>query len=720
MTLRATTGDGISPTIPARQRNEVLSVSGFGAKERANIAFDPGTIANIERGAERYIGHQPGGRRPPNFKFFEAQPEIVMTTVEDLWVSHNEIPREREEIAWEVWLQPTSEPRFREVLEILDLKARPSIRLQDVRVLSVDATREHFDRLARSAAIAQLRPASTLNAPLIQAPAGVQQANVLATAGRIVAATNDAPAVCLLDTGIEPAHPLLSASIDTIDTVAGGTGADWDGHGTQMAGVALFEDLAGDLAGRHNIRLPIRIDSVEMEGAAGSARLPAERLRRAVDLVEQARDRPRTYCLAMNAPDEAIDGGASSMSSELDTLAYEVDAPRLFCVAAGNLEGMPAQGNYQALNETTGMMTPSQAWNALSIAASTDLVDVPGTHDPVAPAGDLSPWSRTSVNWERNYRPPSKPDVVFEGGNQMIDRASLAIGNHPSLCVVTTANDMAAPLTLTAQTSAATAAVAGLCARLQAQYPALWPESIRGLVAHSCEHTPAMETRANACVRPRVTRQQALLERFGYGRADRARAMENAEDALTLINQASLRPLRLNDNGDNAILGQMRVHRLPWPSEVLQSLGRIEAELRVTLSYFIEPNPGEAVKGDVDQYPSHHFDFDIQQPGETEDEAIARHNGLFAAAANWKTQPTDWLFGRYRGRGSLKHDRISMPAEDLARVGGVLVVPRKGWWGRNIDLVDQQARYSLIVSIRTPGAEIYTEIATAIGVEVET
>ncbi len=36
----------------------------------------------------------------------------------------------------------------------------------------------------------------------------------------------------------------------------------------------------------------------------------------------------------------------------------------------------------------------------------------------------------------------------------------------------------------------------------------------------------------------------------------------------------------------------MRLHRLPWPKEVLEQLGGLEVRMRVTLSYFIEPSPG--------------------------------------------------------------------------------------------------------------------------------
>lgn len=40
-------------------------------------------------------------------------------------------------------------------------------------------------------------------------------------------------------------------------------------------------------------------------------------------------------------------------------------------------------------------------------------------------------------------------------------------------------------------------------------------------------------------------------------------------------------------------LRDMHLHRLPWPLKELESLGETQVEMRVTLSYFIEPNPSE-------------------------------------------------------------------------------------------------------------------------------
>ena len=720
MSVRASGTQGVNRSVPGR-RNEVLSNFGLAKAERVNVALDPSTLEKFEAAAEKYVAYR-DGPKPHHFNFFEARPIIARTEVADLWASPLDLPEPGDEFDWEVWLQPTAEPRFRAAVEALNIVNPPKgVDFDRVRIIRIRATREQFDELVGSAAISQLRPASSLNAELFGMAPGIQALAVQAAARRLRSTPDEGdPAVCIVDTGVAEHHPLLAPAFRQAVRIGGPwpPQPDWHGHGTQMAGLALYEGLA-DLVAEGEADLAINLESAAIYPPTGGETLPAVRLRQAVDQIEANANRRRTFCLAMNAPMEAKDGSPSSMSSELDALAAEVANPRLFCVAAGNLDPGGQFGDYQSVNELSGILSPAQAWNALTVAACTDLSQTPAAQLPLAPPGDLSPWSRTAVAWEKSHRPPSKPDVVFEGGNRMSDTVSRVLGDHPELCLLTTSAD--GGLTMTAQTSAATAGVAGMATRLQKAYPRFWPETIRGLIVHSAEHTEAMLERA-ARGRTGADIQKALLQRFGYGRPDRRVAMQNADDALTLIVQGSLHPLRSNqkEKGEAAILGYMRFHELPWPIEVLQDLEETPAEMRVTLSYFIEPNPAAALTGELASYPSHVLDFDVMRPDESTDDAIARVNhalrqqrrGIPAAEPNW-------AFGtRGRGRGGLKHDRLTdVTAADLARMGGVSVYPRKGWWGDDLARVEQQVRYSLIVSIRTPGVEIYNEVAAAIALE---
>src|SRR5439155_274889 len=73
-----------------------------------------------------------------------------------------------------------------------------------------------------------------------------------------------------------------------------------------------------------------------------------------------------------------------------------------------------------------------------------------------------------------------------------------------------------------------------------AEYPNLWPETVRALLVHSAEWTPAMSSRFDAAQgrQPRV----ALFRRYGMGVPDLARSIHSATDALTLVVEDVIHP----------------------------------------------------------------------------------------------------------------------------------------------------------------------------------
>jgi len=83
----------------------------------------------------------------------------------------------------------------------------------------------------------------------------------------------------------------------------------------------------------------------------------------------------------------------------------------------------------------------------------------------------------------------------------------------------------------------------------------------------------------------------------------------------------------------------------------------------------------------------------------------------------------EWLLGgKLRGLGSVHSDTWTGSASALAEKGFVAVYPVIGWWKEraNFERWGKQARYALVVSIKTPEVEtdIYTEIKNQIVVSV--
>ena len=74
------------------------------------------------------------------------------------------------------------------------------------------------------------------------------------------------PYVCLLDTGANRGHPVLTPvfAADDLHTVEPGWGVDDAvGHGTQMAGLALTGDLTKLLAANDLVEINHRLESVK-------------------------------------------------------------------------------------------------------------------------------------------------------------------------------------------------------------------------------------------------------------------------------------------------------------------------------------------------------------------------------------------------------------------------------------------------------------------------
>jgi hypothetical protein len=171
----------------------------------------------------------------------------------------------------------------------------------------------------------------------------------------------------------------------------------------------------------------------------------------------------------------------------------------------------------------------------------------------------------------------------------------------------------------------------------------------------------------------------------------------------------------------------MHLHQLPWPQEVLESLGETEVRMRITLSYFIEPSPGRRGWKRKHRYQSHGLRFDVKRPTETIQEFQKRISKADWADDDQVEQGTDereWELGdHFRRKGSLHSDTWIGTAADLASSGVLAVFPVTGWWKerKHLNCWEKKARYSLIVSIETHSSEVdlYTPIAAQIGVATQ-
>jgi hypothetical protein len=230
-----------------------------------------------------------------------------------------------------------------------------------------------------------------------------------------------------------------------------------------------------------------------------------------------------------------------------------------------------------------------------------------------------------------------------------------------------------------------------------------------------------MQTAFNAAGNSKKQRA-ALLRRYGYGVPDLATAARSAMDAVTLVAQATIRPFA------EGRMREMHLYELPWPAETLRDLGELGVRLRVTLSYFIEPNPGRRGWTKRFRYASHGLRFALKGAAQEPDHFRWRLNErarLEEAGAAVRAQPDPgWFLGEAgQTKGSIHSDHWSGPAVELAERGLLAIYPVTGWW-KDLPARDRSAdgvRYALVVSIETDeeAVDLWTPVAAQMEVAIE-
>jgi len=444
-------------------------------------------------------------------------------------------------------------------------------------------------------------------------------------------------------------------------------------------------------------------------------------------------DRTRVFCMAVTN-DNVSGSRSTAWSAAIDQAAAGVmpgddaNAPRrLFVLASGNAPAHIERNRIRPAAEYP-VEDPGQAWNALTVGGYTDKIVIREEDlrdwSPLAEAGDISPYSRTSETWPQG-KCPYKPEIVLEAGNRAESPDGRDVLSVESLGLLSTGADTDnQPLTPFAATSAAAAQAARLAARLSAEHPLYWPETIRALMVHSAEWTEVMKGSLTAAAGRREC--YALLRRFGYGVPSFERATASAQSHLALVAQNTIQPFR--SNGGRRFQ-DCHFYRLPWRG-ILEELGErnVHVVLKVTLSYFVEPNPGVSASIDPQRYQSYGLRFDLRRRAEPLSDYVERVNAAERddplGRVNVSPDDNRWLFGpKSMSAGSLHCDVWSGPAADLAARDIICIKPVIGWWRNraSLEICNKMARYALVLTLSTPDVEIdlHTPINTVVQTNVD-
>ncbi len=728
--------------IPAQQlqsKRDQVDVINLGktAKQEplAVIRLGQGEISSLSKKVNEYESKETKKGKPRHNHLISNIEEIKRAMLEDLWVGPKKLlPLSNGNLEWwEIWLVGgTESPAFaqqsRDTFALFTknegviFKPDDRIEFADRQVFLIQTS---FDIVSKAVSyldcVAELHPPSR----------GVRDFIVSQTrsnlhlefqANRLVPPKDDAPTITLLDTGLSSAHPFLRPAVrpnglHTIEPSSNSTG-DYKGHGTEMAGIALYEDLSAQILSNTQYQLPAYLESVRIKLASEEERkLWGKITSDAVTKPESVSpDVRRIFCMTFTGESLTL-GKPSSWSAKVDQLCFNSGQdPRLIAIAAGNINTIDFDG-YPSRNLATSIDDPGQARNAITVGAMTNLHDVLPSDDginfePIAQPGQLSPHSRSHLP----QNDVVKPDIVCEGGNVAWD-GQLADWYFEGLSLLTTHHDfLKNPFTLTWATSPATANAARVMAQIWGTNPTLKPETVRGLLIHSASWTSAMHEQ--------FPNKHDLLRSCGYGVPDVEFACRSAKSAVTLIAEGRIRALhrdRIKTRKGHKWSDWKRevlMFELPWPQSLLLAMGETKVELRVTLSYFCDPNP----KQTLTKYQGASLQWDLQGHAESDALFMKRVNAAERGEGDRGFNSSrDWKIGiTARSMGTVQSDRWSGTAADLSARRQLAVYPVNGWWDNNrTKYSTQEIAFSLIVSVRSEDTtvDIYNPISLSASIE---
>jgi hypothetical protein len=654
----------------ARSRIELTNVRQSDDRVFATVFVPEGKLTAIETKLTDYLERKKdkNGNARDHQKLIDAIASFRAAALEALWTdSADQFPSdEQEDFWWEVWL-PVRDDRqavihdFKQLAETLQIQVSGQVLEFPERsiVLAKGMRRQFAQSGLLLNCISEVRRAKETAAFFDELPPAEHPEWADDLLKRLDGPSADGPFVCVLDSGTNSGHPLIRtflADSDQFSVDADWTGTDDHGHGTGMAGLAIWGDLTDALESDSAVRVTHRLESVKVlrEPGDNEGRHHGILTADAVSLAEIDNPfRRRIFSMALSTTDSRDRGRPSAWSGALDSLAADAlgqnASPRLFTIAAGNTgNDLTALTGYPDYNVVQDIHDPGQAWNALTVGAYTAKTTITepecSDYQPLAPEGGLSPYSTTSVTWEKAM--PLKPDVVFEGGNVGVDSAGCV--GIPSLKLLTAFHRPLDPSIARALWSASNSLALIVEDRLQPFEKTKKGVGTRNMHLHD------------------LPWPKAALQDIGN---------TDVEMVVTLSYFVEPNPSSRNVAGKYSYASHQLRFDVKRPLESLDDFRRrINREAR-------DVEEGTTTGGG--------------DPG-------------------WL------LGTQFRHKGSIHKDIWRGKAINLAERGQIAVYPAMGWWRTRTKLerYDKEARYALVVSIRAPevNVDIYDEIVTQIQV----
>lgn len=545
-----------------------------------------------------------------------------------------------------------------------------------------------------------------------------------------------APAVCVLDSGMQEGHVLLAPAIDAAQSYCflpgkPGDTADYvkpGGHGTRVGGAVLYGESVPK-SGSPALALWLQNGRVLDDNNLMPVELfPPQVIRAAVERFHNGPRGTRIFNQSINAQSYCRTRYMSAWAAEIDLLSEQHDI--LLIQSAGNLpvSGTPPHLGIKNYLEggldypkyfqepSARVANPAQSLQALTVGSIAYGLFQHGPWETFALLpGYPSAFSRSGPGiWS-----VIKPEVVEYGGDDVrtkddplnVHDGSVLAAACPELVRSTLYSPGPACDRDDVGTSYAAPKVARLAAKLQALLPmesallyralivqsARWPDWAESWLREARELGPDQADRKEVLL-GRMTR---VVRSIGFGLPDEARATSNSDHRVTFVTQGEVR-IRA---------GECHIYDVPVPAELRQQGDEFNIRIDVTVSYVAQPR---RTRRNLRHYLSTWVDWKASKLGEgleafkaralRDDESLS-DEPVAGSPLPWALNDRStagFVRDLRRNSGTVQKDWAVVKSNALPPDFCLAVVGHQGW-SRD---PDTSARYAVAVTFEILGQEI--------------
>jgi hypothetical protein len=566
-------------------------------------------------------------------------------------------------------------------------------------------------------------------------------------AGAPTAPDANAPAVCVIDSGIQEAHTLIQPAIDQTTSHCFLPGKNPDevsdfvapgGHGTRVAGAVLYGESVSRGAA---FKLPFWIQNARVLDENNSMPVemfPPEAVRAVVERFHHGQRQTRIFNHSINATAPCRTRYMSAWAAEIDLLSATYDV--LIVQSAGNLPlsgNNPQPGVRDHLNAgreypaylyeaSTRIANPGQSLQALTVGSvAYGSLEAGAWRTFAQERGSPSAFSRSGYSiWN-----VIKPEVAEYGGDDVrttnVPPDVQPGGRIAAACPELVRSTMFPPGPPFDRDETGTSFSAPKVARIAAELQRLLPDEptllYRALIVQSARW-PAwaeallIELRQLDTRRDHVRRQQLLdqasqiIRCIGYGIPDQEAATVNTDHRTTFIT-----------NGETLIHArECHIYQVPIPPQLRGQADEFDIRIEVTMSYVAQPR---RTRRNLRRYLSTWVDWKSSKLGEgindfrvralkeEENDAEPLPGSVLPWTLHEKSDAGS-IRDTKRNSGTVQKDWAIVKSNTLPDHFCIAVVGHQGWSHDP----DSAARYALAVTFEILGQEIsiYEPLRTAV------